>query len=296
MIKQRTINKKISTTGIGLHSGKKVILSLLPSAENTGIRFQRTDLADKLIIPAQAHLVSDTMMSSNLIKNGMKIGTVEHLLSAISAMGIDNLLIEVSSAEIPIMDGSSANFIELIEQGGIKEQLADKQFLRIIKPVRIEQEDKWAELVPMEEQGFELNFEIDFDHPIIAKTPQQANFQLTTSNFKNQLANARTFGFLKDIEYLQQNNLALGGSLDNAIVLDEKNILNEQPLRYPDEFVRHKILDAIGDLYMIGYSILGQYNAYKSGHELNNQLIRAVLADKSSFEIVTIYDNFSPFV
>ncbi len=295
MIKQRTINKKISTTGIGLHSGKEVILSLVPSVENTGIRFQRTDLVEKPIISAQAHLVADTMMSSNLIENGVKIGTVEHLLSAISAMGIDNLLIEVSSAEIPIMDGSSVNFIELIEQGGIKEQLADKQFLKIIKPVRIEQDDKWAELIPMEKQEFELNFEIDFNHPIIAKTPQQVSFQLTMSNFKNQLAHARTFGFLKDIEYLRKNNLALGGSLDNAIVLDEKNMLNNQALRYPDEFVRHKILDAIGDLYMIGYPILGQYNAYKSGHDLNNQLIRAVLADKNSFKIVTSCDKNSPF-
>ncbi len=295
MIKQRTINKKVSTTGIGLHSGKEVILSLVPSAENTGIRFQRTDLANKPIISAQAHLVSDTMMSSNLIENEVKIGTVEHLLSAICAVGIDNLLIEVSSAEIPIMDGSSINFIELIEQVGIKEQLADKQFLKIVKPIRIEQDDKWAEFAPMEKQGFELNFTIDFDHPVIASTPQQVNFQLTTDNFKNQLANARTFGFLKDIEYLRQNNLALGGSLDNAIVLDEENMLNNQGLRYPDEFVRHKILDAIGDLYMIGYPILGQYNAYKSGHDLNNQLIRAVLADKNSFEIVTIYDKASPF-
>ncbi len=295
MIKQRTINKKVSMTGIGLHSGKEVTLSLLPSEINTGIRFQRTDLAEKPIIPAQAHLVADTMMSSNLIQNGVKIGTVEHLLSAISAVGIDNLLIEVSSAEIPIMDGSSLNFLQLIEQAGIAEQSADKQFLKIIKPIRIEQEDKWAELVPMEQQGFELNFKIDFDHPIISKTPQQVNFQLTTSNFKNQLANARTFGFLKDIEYLRQNNLALGGSLENAIVLDEENMLNNQALRYPDEFVRHKILDAIGDLYMIGNPILGQYSAYKSGHELNNQLIRAVLADKNSFEIVTIYDKNSPF-
>ncbi len=295
MIKQRTINKKVTVTGIGLHSGKEVILSLLPSKINTGIRFQRTDLAEKPIIPAQAHLVSDTMMSSNLIQNGVKIGTVEHLLSAVSAMGIDNLLIEVSSAEIPIMDGSSLNFLELIEEVGIQEQSADKQFLKIIQPVRIEQEDKWAELIPMEEQGFELNFQIDFDHPVICNTPQQVNFQLTSSNFKNQLANARTFGFLKDIEYLRQNNLALGGSLDNAIVLDEENMLNKQELRHPDEFVRHKILDAIGDLHMIGYPILGQYNAYKSGHELNNKLIRAVLADKNSFEIVTIYDKNSPF-
>ncbi len=295
MIKQRTINKKISTIGIGLHSGKEVTLSLVPSAENTGIRFQRMDLAEKPIIPAQAHLVADTMMSSNLIQNDVKIGTVEHLLSAISAMGIDNLLVEVSSAEIPIMDGSSVNFIELIEQSGITEQSADKQFLKIIKPIRIEQGDKWVELVPTEKQGFKLNFKIDFEHPVIVSTPQQVNFQLTTDNFKNQLANARTFGFLKDIEYLRQNNLALGGSLDNAIVLDEKNMLNKQGLRYPDEFVRHKILDAIGDLYMIGYSILGQYNAYKSGHDLNNQLIRAVLADKNSFEIVTSCDKLSPF-
>ncbi len=295
MIKQRTIQKKVSTTGIGLHSGKEVTLAFVPSEINTGIRFQRTDLAEKSIIPAQAHLVADTMMSSNLIENGVKIGTVEHLLSAICAMGIDNLLIEVSSAEIPIMDGSALNFLELIEQVGITEQFADKQFLKIIKPIHIEQGDKWAELIPMEKQGFELNFKIDFEHPVIAKTPQQVNFQLTSSNFKNQLANARTFGFLKDIEYLQQNNLALGGSLDNAIVLDDKNMLNKQALRYPDEFVRHKILDAIGDLYMIGYQVLGQYNAYKSGHELNNQLIRAVLEDKNSFEIVTIYDKISPF-
>ncbi len=291
MIKQRTINHKVSTQGVGLHSGNLVTLSLLPSDVDTGIRFQRTDLPNQPIIPAHAELVADTMMSSNLIDNDIKIGTVEHLLSAISAMEIDNLLIQVSSAEIPIMDGSAFDFIDLIEQAGTKEQTLDKKFLKLIKPIRVEQEDKWAELIPRQEDGFELNFEIVFDHPSIANTPQIASFELTKQNFIEHLSQARTFGFLQDIEYLRQKNLALGGGLQNAIVLDDEGMLNEEKLRYPDEFVKHKILDAVGDLYLIGYPILGQYNAYKSGHGLNNALIRAVLADKRSFEIVTKNDK-----
>ncbi len=291
MIKQRTISQAISTQGVGLHSGQTVHLSLLPSEVNTGIRFQRTDLANQPIIQAEAGLIADTVMSSNLIQNEVKVGTIEHLLSAISAMEIDNLLIQVSAEEIPIMDGSAIIFFELIEQAGVVEQVADKQFLRIIKPVRVTEGDKWAELIPREEDGFELNFEILFDHPLIASTPQVAKFELTRQNFSQQLGKARTFGFLKDIEYLRQHNLALGGDLNNAIVLDDKGMLNDEVLRYPDEFVKHKILDAIGDLYLIGYPIFGQYNAYKSGHGLNNALIRAVLSDKTSFEIVTKYDN-----
>ncbi len=291
MIKQRTISQAISTQGVGLHSGQTVHLSLLPSEVNTGIRFQRTDLANQPIIQADAGLIADTVMSSNLIQNEVKIGTIEHLLSAISAMEIDNLLIQVSAEEIPIMDGSAIVFFELMEQVGVVEQIADKHFLRIIKPVRVTEGDKWAELIPRKKDGFELNFEILFDHPMIASTPQIAKFELTRQNFSQQLGKARTFGFLKDIEYLRQHNLALGGDLNNAIVLDENGMLNDEALRYPDEFVKHKILDAIGDLYLIGYPIFGQYNAYKSGHGLNNALIRAVLSDKTSFEIVTKYDN-----
>lgn len=295
-MQQRTIEKPVSLSGVGLHSGEEVVLSLLPSEVDSGIRFQRTDLPNNPIISVSADKVKDTVMSSNLIEGDVKIGTVEHLLSAVSAMGIDNLLIQVSDAEMPIMDGSAINFIKLIEQAGINEQTEKKKFLKIVKPVRVEQGDKWAELLPMEEIGFQLNFEIQFDHPAIASTPQVVQFKFSKQNFIEQISEARTFGFLKDIEQLRKNNLALGGSLDNAIVVDDNGVVNEEGLRFADEFVRHKILDAVGDLYLIGSPILGRYNAYKSGHGLNNALIKAVLEDKLNYEFVTINDSVKLYV
>lgn len=288
---QRTIQKAIAITGIGLHSGEPVDLEFHPQPVDTGIVFERSDIVGSTPIPASAFLVQDTMMSSNLVFGGTRVGTVEHLLSAVAGLGIDNLLIRVSASEIPIMDGSASPFIGLLLQSGFREQEGLKKFLRIVRPVRVDVDDKWAELRPYD--GFELNFEIDFDHPAINKDFQHAQLQFSTQNFIEQLSSARTFGFLRDIEALRQNNLALGGSMDNAIVIDDANILNEEGLRFNDEFVRHKILDALGDLYLIGYPILGRFNAYKSGHALNNMLVREILSDPSNFEIVTFDDNVS---
>ncbi|WP_201557300.1 UDP-3-O-acyl-N-acetylglucosamine deacetylase [Psychrobacter sp. 72-O-c] len=286
---QRTIKTAIALTGIGLHSGEPVDLEFHPQPVDTGVVFERSDINGSSPIPASAFLVQDTMMSSNLVFGGTRVGTVEHLLSAIAGLGIDNLLIRVSASEIPIMDGSASPFVGLLLQAGLCEQEGLKKFLRIVKPVRVKVEDKWAELRPYE--GFELNFEIDFDHPAFDKDFQHAQLRFSTQNFIEELSSARTFGFLRDIEALRQNNLALGGSMDNAIVIDDEHILNAEGLRFADEFVRHKILDALGDLYLIGYPILGRFNAYKSGHALNNLLVREILSDQSNFEIVTFDDN-----
>ncbi|MBU5617610.1 UDP-3-O-acyl-N-acetylglucosamine deacetylase [Psychrobacter sp. TAE2020] len=288
---QRTIKTAIAITGIGLHSGEPVDLEFHPQPINTGVVFERSDIIGSAPIPASAFLVQDTMMSSNLVFGGTRVGTVEHLLSAIAGVGVDNLLIRVSASEIPIMDGSASPFVGLLLQAGFREQEAAKRFLRIVKPVKVKVDDKWAELRPYD--GFELNFEIDFDHPAFDKNQQHAQLCFSTQNFIEELSSARTFGFLSDIETLRSNNLALGGSMDNAIVIDDAKILNAEGLRYADEFVRHKILDALGDLYLIGYPIIGRFNAYKSGHALNNLLVREILSDKSSFEIVTFDDNVS---
>ena len=288
---QRTIKTAIAVTGTGLHSGESVDLEFHPQPINTGVVFERSDIVGSAPIPASAFLVQDTMMSSNLVFGGTRVGTVEHLLSAIAGVGVDNLLIRVSASEIPIMDGSASPFVGLLLQAGFCEQEAPKKFLRIVKPVRVNIDDKWAELRPYD--GFELNFEIDFDHPAFDKNYQYAQLRFSTQNFIEELSSARTFGFLKDIEALRKNNLALGGSMDNAIVIDEAKVLNTEGLRFADEFVRHKILDALGDLYLIGYPIIGRFNAYKSGHALNNLLVREILSDESNFEIVTFDDNVS---
>ena len=271
---QRTVAKAITATGIGLHSGKKVTLTLSPAKPNTGIIFERTDIG--ATVPMAAELVQDTMMSSNLVLGDARIGTVEHLLSAIAAYGLDNLIIQVDAAEIPIMDGSAAPFLYLIDQAGITEQDELKKFIKIISPIEVNDGDKW-----------------DFNHAAIAATEQTTQLDFNTANFAAEVGQARTFGFLKDIEYLQKNNLALGGSLDNAVVLDENSVVNQDGLRYPNEFVRHKMLDAVGDLFVIGHPLLAKFSAYKSGHALNNALIRAVLVDKSCYEIVTFYDKKS---
>ncbi|MFB6348207.1 UDP-3-O-acyl-N-acetylglucosamine deacetylase [Moraxella sp. ZJ142] len=285
---QRTVAKAITATGIGLHSGKKVTLTLMPAEPDTGIVFERTDLG--AFVPMNSHLVQDTMMSSNLVQGDARIGTVEHLLSAVAAFGLDNLIIQVDAAEIPIMDGSAAPFLYLIDQAGIVEQTSLKKFIKITKPVKVQDGDKWACLEPYDD-GFLMDFEIDFNHAAIAATCQTTRLDFNTANFATEVGQARTFGFLKDLEYLKKNNLALGGSLDNAVVLDDDSVVNEGGLRYPNEFVRHKMLDAVGDLYVIGHPLLAKFSAYKSGHAVNNALIRAVLADPSSFEIVTFCDK-----
>ena len=286
---QRTIQAAIAVTGIGLHSGEPVHLAFYPQPTDTGIVFERSDLIGSAPVPADAFLVQDTLMSSNLVLDDVRIGTVEHLLSAIAGLGIDNLLIRVSSAEIPIMDGSAAPFVDILLDAGICEQEKAKKFLKVVRPVRVKIDDKWAELRPYD--GFELNFEIDFDHPAFDKEQQHAQFSLSSQNFIEGLCTARTFGFVKDIEMMRQNNLARGGSMENAIVIDDMQVLNAEGLRFVDEFVRHKILDALGDLYLIGHPILGRFNAYKSGHALNNLLVREVLSDENNFEIVTFDDN-----
>lgn len=288
---QRTLAKKITATGIGLHSGKKVTLTLAPAPLGTGVVFVRTDL-NNARIPMSAELVQDTLMSSNLVAGEAKVGTVEHLLSAVAAFGIDNLYIEVDAPEIPIMDGSAAPFLFLLDEAGIAIQDKLKEFICIQKSIRVSDGDKWAELSPYE-HGFLMDFEIDFNHDAIKATDQKTTLDFNTANFAREVGQARTFGFLKDLEELHKHNLALGGSLDNAVVLDEHSVVNEGGLRYHNEFVRHKMLDAVGDLYVIGKAILGKFSAYKSGHALNNALIRKVLADQDNYKIVTFYDKKS---
>ncbi|RUO56389.1 UDP-3-O-acyl-N-acetylglucosamine deacetylase [Pseudidiomarina homiensis] len=289
MMKQRTIKQPIATTGVGLHKGNKVQLTLRPAPVNTGLVFRRVDLKPAVDIRADAELVRDTRMCTCLINDdNVRVSTVEHLLAAVAAMGIDNLIIEVNSHEIPIMDGSSHPFIYLLQNAGIEEQGAAKKFIRIKQAIRVEEDDKWAELLPHD--GFRIDFAIDFDHPAIADTNQVVSMDFSTQSFLKDISRARTFGFMKDIEFLRANNLALGGSFDNAVVLDEFRILNSDGLRYDDEFVKHKILDAVGDLYMGGHAILGHLRAFKSGHSLNNQLLRAVLQNQEAWEFVTFED------
>lgn len=289
MLKQRTIQRPIRATGIGLHSGQKVYLSLLPHQPDGGIVFRRTDLTPAVDIPASALLVQETMMSSNLVQGDVRIGTVEHLMSALAGLGIDNLIVEVSAAEIPIMDGSAGPFIYLLQAAGIAEQAAPKRFIRILKPVEVCLEDKRAAFLPYE--GFAVQFTIDFDHPAFDAAHQSAEVDFSTTSYVEEVSQARTFGFLRDIEYLRANNLALGGSLDNAIVVDDHGIVNEEGLRFADEFVRHKMLDAIGDLYLVGHSVIGRFEGYKSGHALNNLLLRALLMQPDSYEIVSFHDE-----
>lgn len=286
MIKQRTLKQATKVTGIGLHSGKKVTLTLRPAPANAGIIYARTDLDPVVYFPARADLIRDTTLCTCLINDeGIRLSTVEHLNAALSALGIDNLIIEVDAPEVPIMDGSSSPFIYLLLDAGIEEQHAEKKFIRIRQTVRVKEGDKWAEFKPY--NGFKLDFTIDFTHPMINSSVRQYKMEFSTQNFIQQLSRARTFTFMKDVEYLQSIGLALGGSLDNAIVLDEYRILNEDGLRFKDELVRHKMLDAIGDLFMCGHNMLGEFSAYKSGHGLNNKLLRAVLANENAWEFVT---------
>jgi UDP-3-O-[3-hydroxymyristoyl] N-acetylglucosamine deacetylase len=290
MIKQRTLKESVSAIGVGLHKGEKVQITLRPAPANTGIIFRRVDLDPVVDIPATPEAVGETTLCTCLVnEQGVQISTVEHLLSAVAGLGIDNLIVEVNSSEIPIMDGSALPFVYLIQSVGIETLNVAKRFLRITKAIRVEEGDKWAELKPYE--GFRVNFAIEFAHPVIVNTCQTMSMDLSSCSFIKEISRARTFGFMKDIEFLRSHNLALGGSLENAIVLDEYRMLNKDDLRYDDEFVKHKILDAIGDLYMGGVSILGELNAFKSGHALNNMLLREVFKQVDCFEWVTYEDT-----
>jgi UDP-3-O-[3-hydroxymyristoyl] N-acetylglucosamine deacetylase len=283
MLKQRTISSPIKTVGIGLHSGRKASLSIKPAPVNSGVQFVRIDLPEPVVIPANALLVSDTRLASVLQKDGVRVSTVEHLLSACAGLGLDNLLIEVDCEEIPIMDGSAASFLFLIESAGITEQDAPRQFMVIKKPIEVRDGDKLARLEPF--FGFKLDFTIDFKHPAVDKTGQHFVVDFAEQAYRSEIGRARTFGFAHEVEALREIGLARGGSLDNAIVLDEHRILNNEELRYEDEFVRHKILDAIGDLYLAGHPIVGSYIANKSGHALNNALLRKLFEDPSAYTV-----------
>jgi UDP-3-O-[3-hydroxymyristoyl] N-acetylglucosamine deacetylase len=286
-IKQRTLKQAIHAVGIGLHTGNKVELTLKPAEVNTGILFRRIDLTPVVEIPAKCEYVIDTTLSTSLGKDGYYIATVEHLMSALAGVGIDNVIVEVNSSEIPIMDGSSAPFVFLIESAGIKEQNATKKFLKVKKKVFVQDNtDKWAMLEPHD--GFTMSLELDYQHPVLKKDSLFSKLDFSKTSYVKEVSRARTFGFMSDFEHLKANNLALGGSLDNAIVLDEHKIVNEEGLRYEDELVRHKILDAVGDLYLLGKSLLGAFSGFKSGHTLNNTLLRTLLADQDAYELVTM--------
>ncbi len=289
MIKQRTLKNVIRATGVGLHTGSKVYLTLRPAPADTGIIFRRIDLDPVVEIAARAENVGDTSLSTTLTQGDVRISTVEHLLSAMAGIGIDNAYVDLSAAEVPIMDGSAGPFVFLIQSAGVEELNAPKRFIRIKRPVLVEDGDKWARFDPFE--GFKVSFTIDFDHPVFNDRSKQASVDFSTTSFVKEVSRARTFGFMRDIEVLRERNLALGGSMDNAVVVDDYRILNDDGLRYEDEFVKHKVLDAIGDLYLLGRSLIGAFSGHKSGHALNNSLLRALMADETAWEFVTFEDK-----
>ncbi len=291
MIRQRTLKNVIRATGVGLHTGKKILLTLRPAAVDTGIIFRRIDLDDNPEIPAHPHNVGDTSMSTTLVHNDIRISTVEHLLSAMAGLGIDNAYVDISAAEVPIMDGSAGPFVFLLQSAGIEEQNAAKRFIRIKQVVEVVDGDKWVRFEPFD--GFKVTFSIDFDHPAFRERAQTATLDFSTTSFVKEVSRARTFGFMRDLEQLQARNLALGGSMENAIVVDDYRILNEDGLRYDDEFVKHKVLDAIGDLYLLGHSLIGAFSGHKSGHALNNRLLRELLSNEEAWEVVT-FDESEP--
>jgi len=288
-MRQRTLNNMIRATGIGLHTGEKVFLTLHPAPVDTGIIFRRTDLTPTVEINATAENVGDTMLSTTLTKGEVRVSTVEHLLSAMAGLGIDNAIIDITAPEVPIMDGSASPFVFLLQSAGIKEQNKPKKFIRIKRPIKVEDGDKSAAFKPF--SGFKVNFSIDFDHPAFNNRTLQASVDFSTTSFVKEVSRARTFGFMHEIEYLRSRGLVRGGSMDNAIVVDEFQVLNEDGLRYEDEFVKHKILDAIGDLYLLGNSLIGEYIGHKSGHGLNNALLRKLIADKDAWELVTFEND-----
>ncbi len=283
-MKQRTLKDSIRATGIGLHSGVKVYMTLRPAPPNSGIIFRRIDLSTPVDIPAKATRVTETTLGTTIKQDQAKVATVEHLLSAMAGLGIDNAFVDVTAAEVPIMDGSAAPFVFLLQSAGIEEQRAPKKFIRIRKSVEVRDGDKWARLKPY--NGFRVNFEIDFDHPVLRRHRQSASLDFSTTSFLKEISRARTFGFLTDLETLRARDLTLGGSLENAVVMDEYRVLNEDGLRFRDEFVRHKILDAIGDLYLLGACLLGEFSGFKSGHNLNNALLRRLLDQPQCYEEV----------
>lgn len=289
MIKQRTLKNAIKATGVGLHTGEKVYLTLKPAPIDTGIVFRRVDQQPTVEIKAWAENVGDTTLSTNLSSGDVRIATVEHLLSALAGLGIDNAYIELSAEEVPIMDGSAAPFVFLIQSAGIKEQDAPKSFIRIKRKVKVEHEGKWASFEPFD--GFKVGFTIEFDHPVFRERNKECSLDFSSTSFVKEVSRARTFGFMRDIEYLRSQNLALGGSMDNAIVVDDYRVLNEDGLRYDNEFVKHKVLDAVGDLYLLGKSLIGEFKGHKSGHFLNNMLLRELLSQKDAWEIVTFEDD-----
>ena len=291
MIKQRTLKNVIRATGVGLHSGDKVYLTLRPAPVDSGIIFRRVDLNPHMDIPARAENVGDTRLSTTLVKGQTRISTVEHLLSALAGLGIDNAYVELSASEVPIMDGSAGPFVFLIQSAGIEEQNAPKRYIRIKRAVQVQDGDKWARFDPF--NGFKVSFRIDFEHPVFKRSSQFAEIDFSKTSFVKEVSRARTFGFMHEIELLRENKLALGGSLDNAIVMDDYRVLNEDGLRYEDEFVKHKVLDAVGDLYLLGHGLIGAFSGYKSGHELNNKLLRTLLADKQAWELVSFEENAS---
>ncbi|WP_456372827.1 UDP-3-O-acyl-N-acetylglucosamine deacetylase [Thiolapillus sp.] len=289
MIRQRTLKNVIRATGVGLHTGEKVFLTLRPAAVDTGIVFRRVDLPEPVDIPATAENVGNTQLSTTLEKDGVEISTVEHLLSAFAGLGIDNAYVDVSAPEVPIMDGSAGPFVFLIQSAGVEEQNALKKFIRIKESVEVRDGDKFARFEPFE--GFKVSFGIDFDHPVFTEDTQFSSIDFSSTSFVKEVSRARTFGFLREIEMLREKNLALGGSMDNAIVVDDYRVLNDDGLRYEDEFVKHKILDAIGDLYLLGHSLIGAFYGYKSGHALNNKLLNKLVATPDAWEEVTFEEE-----
>jgi UDP-3-O-[3-hydroxymyristoyl] N-acetylglucosamine deacetylase len=289
MIKQRTLKNVIRATGVGLHTGEKVYLTLRPAPSDTGIIFRRIDLPEPVDIRACPENVSDTRLSTTLECNGAKVSTVEHLMSAFAGLGIDNAYVDLTAAEVPIMDGSAGPFVFLVQSAGIAEQSAPKRFMRIKKKIRLEEGDKWACFEPFE--GFKVSFAIEFNHPTFRNSTQNASVDFSTTSFVREVSRARTFGFMGDLEALRAAGLARGGGLDNAIVLDEYRILNDDGLRYEDEFVKHKVLDAIGDLYLLGHPLIGAFSAHKSGHSLNNRLLRELVMNQEAWELITYNEN-----
>ncbi len=290
MITQRTLKNSIKATGVGLHTGKQIFLTLRAAPVNTGIVFRRTDLSSDVDIKASIENVGDTSLSTSLTKEGVHISTVEHLLSAFAGLGVDNAYVELTAPEVPIMDGSASPFVFLIQSAGLVEQKIPKKFIKVKKEVSVSQGDKYAKFSPF--SGFKVSFCIEFDHPFFYKKTNTAVVDFSTTSFVKEISRARTFGFMKDVEKLREQSLILGGSIENAVVVDEKRVLNEDGLRYEDEFVKHKILDAIGDLYLMGHSLIGAFHGHKSGHQLNNELLKKVLRDEDAWELVS-FDNLS---
>jgi UDP-3-O-[3-hydroxymyristoyl] N-acetylglucosamine deacetylase len=284
VIQQRTLKNMIRATGVGLHTGEKVYLTLRPAAPDTGIVFRRIDLPQPVEIKADPYAVGDTRLSSCLQKDGVRVQTVEHLMSALAGLGVDNVYVDLTAAEVPIMDGSAGPFVFLLQSAGIEEQKALKTFIRVLRRVEVHEGDKWVRFDPY--NGFKLDLSIDFDHPVLERSSQSVCVDFSTTSYVKEVSRARTFGFMQEVEWMREQGLALGGSLDNAIVMDEYRVLNSDGLRYEDEFVKHKVLDAIGDLYLLGHSLIGAFSGYKSGHALNNRLLRRLLEQREAWEYV----------